>query len=87
MCIISVTFALHFINTPDRGQAMSAKRTATMNLRIDPALKEAMKEVARMDYRSMANSIEVMIRDRCDALGIEIKEQTEQSAQVSLQTT
>ena len=66
---------------------MSAKKTATLNLRIDPSLKEAVKEVAGMDYRSIANLIEVMIRERCELLGVEIKEQTEQSEQLSPQTT
>ncbi len=54
---------------------MPQKKTATLNLRIDPVLKEAVKEAAELDQRSVANLIEVLIRRHCDEVGIRIPEQ------------
>lgn len=54
---------------------MSPKKTATLNLRIDPILKEAVRIAAVRDQRSVANLIEVLIRKHCDAVGISIPDQ------------
>jgi hypothetical protein len=54
---------------------MSPKKTATLNLRIDPILKEAAREAALRDQRSVANMIEVLIRRHCVAVGIPIPDQ------------
>ena len=51
------------------------KKTATLNLRIDPILKEAAKMAAYREQRSVANMIEVLIRQHCDAVGIPIPDQ------------
>ena len=48
---------------------MSPKKTATLNLRIDPILKEAAREAALRDQRSVANMIEVLIRRHCEVTG------------------
>ncbi len=54
---------------------MAPKKTTTLNLRIDPALKEAIREAANQDHRSIANMIEVLIRKHCGEAGISIPEQ------------
>ena len=54
---------------------MSPTKTATLNLRIDPAIKEAARTAALQEHRSIANLIEVLIRDHCSANGIPIHEQ------------
>jgi len=54
---------------------MAPKKTATLNLRIDPALKEALREAAQTDQRSIANMVEVLIRKHCAEAGIAINEQ------------
>ena len=54
---------------------MAPKKTATLNLRIDPAIKEAVREAALHEHRSVANLIEVLIRRHCEDLGIPIPEQ------------
>lgn len=46
-----------------------------MNLRVDPAIKEAIREAAFRDKRSIANMIEVLIRRHCEEVGIPIPEQ------------
>ena len=56
-------------------QVMSPKKTATLNLRIDPAIKEAAKEAAELERRSVANLIEVLITEHCESVGITIPEQ------------
>ena len=54
---------------------MPPKKTTTMNLRVDPAIKEAIREAAYQDNRSIANMIEVLIRRHCEDVGITILEQ------------
>ncbi len=56
---------------------MTPKKTSTLNLRIDPTLKEAARIAAERDHRSVANLIELLIRRHCEAVGISIPEQAE----------
>ncbi|GGK14064.1 hypothetical protein [Luteimonas terricola] len=56
---------------------MTPKKTSTLNLRIDPALKEAARVAALREHRSVANLMEWLIRQHCDAVGIAIPEQSE----------
>lgn len=56
---------------------MAATKTATLNLRIDPVLKEAARIAAINDHRSVANLIEILIRQHCEENGIPILEQKE----------
>ena len=56
---------------------MVATKTATLNLRIDPFLKEALRIAAIQEHRSIANMVEVMIREHCANKGISIPEQQE----------
>jgi len=56
---------------------MVATKTATLNLRIDPFLKEALRVAAMRDHRSIANMVEMMIRDHCRENGISIPDQQE----------
>jgi hypothetical protein len=56
---------------------MSLKKTSTLNLRIDPTLKEAVRIAALRDHRSVANLIELLIRRHCESAGIPIPEQSE----------
>ena len=54
---------------------MPPKKTATLNLRIDPILKEVVREAALREQRSVANLIEVLITKHCKEVGISIPEQ------------
>jgi len=56
-------------------QVMPPKKTATLNLRIDPSIKEAVKEAAALEHRSVANLVEVLIMEHCESVGITIPEQ------------
>ncbi|MEJ7745471.1 MAG: hypothetical protein WKF61_01710 [Luteimonas sp.] len=56
---------------------MAPKKTSTLNLRIDPALKEAARVAALHEHRSVANLIELLIRRHCEAAGIPIPEQVD----------
>lgn len=51
---------------------MAAIKTATLTFRIDPGLKEALRIAADQEHRSIANMVEVLIRDYCDRSGIAI---------------
>ena len=54
---------------------MALSKTATLNLRLNPAIKEAARVAAARDHRSIANLIEVLIRRHCEEQGIPIPEQ------------
>ena len=54
---------------------MANTKTATLTFRVDPKLKDALRTAAKRDHRSIANMVEVLIRDYCDRNGIEISEQ------------
>jgi hypothetical protein len=56
---------------------MPAKKTTTLNLRIDPKLKEALRIAASLEHRSNANMVEVLIIKHCEMAGIAIPEQEE----------
>ena len=48
---------------------MAGNKTATLTLRIEPTLKEALRNAALQEHRSIANMIEVMILDYCENHG------------------
>lgn len=54
---------------------MAAQKTATLTLRIDPSFKEGLRLIAEQEHRSLANMIEVMIRDYCADEHISVPEQ------------
>ena len=54
---------------------MAPKKTATLNLRIDPSLKEALRTAAEAEHRSVANMVETLIRKHCEENGIPMLEQ------------
>ena len=54
---------------------MPAQKTATLNLRINPAVKEALREAASHDQRTISNMVEVLIRRHCEVVGISVPEQ------------
>ena len=54
---------------------MAATKTTTLTFRIEPRLKEALRMTADREHRSIANMVEVMIRDYCARTGIQMPEQ------------
>tara|TARA_B110000211_G_scaffold81076_1_gene94924 strand:- start:1213 stop:1395 length:183 start_codon:yes stop_codon:yes gene_type:complete len=54
---------------------MSPKKTATLNLRIDPIVKEAARIAALEDGRSIAGLMEYLIRKHCEERNISIPDQ------------
>ena len=54
---------------------MAKTKISTLNLRINPSIKEAVREAASREHRSVANMVEVLIRRHCDESGITIPEQ------------
>ncbi len=51
---------------------MATTKTATLTFRVDPDLKEALRTAAHQEHRSIANMVEVLIRDYCESKGIAI---------------
>ena len=60
---------------PQRNLCMVATKTATLNLRIDPDIKEALRVAALREHRSVANMVELLIRQHCEQAGIAIPQQ------------
>ena len=58
---------------------MARTKISTLNLRIDPAVKNAVREAAAREHRSVANMVEVLIRRHCVDAGISITEQSEET--------
>lgn len=56
---------------------MSNGKTATLTFRIMPQLKKALCEAADREHRSIANMVEVLIRNYCMQNGIDFCEQDE----------
>lgn len=54
---------------------MARTKATTLTLRIDPAIKDGLRAVAAQEHRSLANMIEVMIRDYCGRSGVSIAEE------------
>jgi hypothetical protein len=54
---------------------MPKTKIATLNLRIAPGVKDAVRKAADIEHRSVANMIEMLIRRHCKAAGITVPEQ------------
>ena len=54
---------------------MATGKTSTLTFRIEPGLKEALRTAADREHRSIANMVEVMIRDYCGRNGVMVPEQ------------
>jgi hypothetical protein len=54
---------------------MATGKTAILSLRIEPGLKEALRAAAEQEHRSIANMVEVMIREYCGRSSIALAEQ------------
>lgn len=55
---------------------MANAKTATLSFRIEPGLKGALRTAAEQEHRSIANMVEVMIREYCGRAGVAIAEQS-----------
>ena len=53
---------------------MATTKSTTLTFRIEPSLKEALRTAATREHRSIANMVEVLIRDYCGRNGIEVTE-------------
>ena len=56
---------------------MAKTKISTLNLRVQPGIKEAVREAAAREHRSVANMIEMLIRRHCEQSGIAVPEQNE----------
>ena len=53
---------------------MATTKTATLTIRVDPGLKDALRAAAQAEHRSIANMVEVLIRGHCVKSGIAIEQ-------------
>jgi len=51
---------------------VKATKTETITVRIEPAVKTGLKAMADQERRSIANMIEVMIRDYCGRNSVQV---------------
>jgi hypothetical protein len=56
---------------------MAKTKISTLNLRIEPGVKDAVREAAAREHRSVANMVEVLIRRHCAEAGISVPEQND----------
>lgn len=74
MARMCVTFAI--LNRMD---ASMERKTETLNLRVSPELKELIRLAAEREHRTLANFIEVLVREHCDEQGIKAQIRKSQS--------
>ena len=55
---------------------MAKTKISTLNLRIEPGVKQAVREAAAREHRSVANMVEMLIRRHCEKAGISIPERS-----------
>jgi hypothetical protein len=53
---------------------MAETKSTTLTVRVHPAVKEGLRVAAEKERRSLANMIEVMIRDYCARAGVALEE-------------
>jgi hypothetical protein len=53
---------------------MATAKTTTLTFRIEPNLKDAVRTAADREHHSIANMIEVMIRDYCGRVGVVVQD-------------
>ncbi len=58
---------------------MASTKTDTLTVRIGSELKEAPRKAASCDHRSVANTVDVLIRDYCGRNDIYVCEQDRRS--------
>lgn len=51
---------------------MAKTKISTLNLRVEPGVKAAIREAAEREHRSVANMVEMLIRRHCDREGIRV---------------
>ena len=56
---------------------MIAKKTNTLNLRVGPLVKDDVRYAANPKQRSVANMVEMMIRQYCRDAGYPVLEQNQ----------
>jgi hypothetical protein len=59
---------------------MAKTKISTLNLRIEPGIKDAVREAAAREHRSVANMVEVLIRRHCVEAGIPVSGRHETNA-------
>ena len=47
-----------------------AQKTATLNLRVTPKMKELLRLAAEREHRTVANLIEVLVFEHCSRMGV-----------------
>lgn len=58
------------------------RKTEKLTIRIDPVVKEVLREAADKEHRSVANLLEVLIRKHASRLGIQIKKREDELRKV-----
>jgi len=66
---------------------MPKTKISTLNLRIEPGIKEAVREAAAREHRSVANMVEMLIRRHCTETGISISNQDAEQNELSTGTS
>ncbi|MEM7431831.1 MAG: hypothetical protein AAF351_07815 [Pseudomonadota bacterium] len=72
--LLNALHQLHFTVTMHR---MPKTKISTLNLRISPSVKTAVRQAAAQEHRSVANMVEMLIRRHCENAGIAISDVVE----------
>lgn len=61
-------------------------KSDTLNLRVSPSFKLALKAAAESERRSMVNMLEVLLGDYCEQVGIEVDSKIQSHQQMAIRT-
>jgi predicted HicB family RNase H-like nuclease len=59
------------------------RKTALMNLRVEPQVKEFAERAAERDHRSLTSFVEVLILDHCKKVGIKPNAQSQPPKEIA----
>lgn len=57
---------------------MTILKSTNLNLRIAPEVREALRQAAEREYRSVSNMVEYLIVQHCEKSGIEVMRKLKQ---------
>ncbi len=65
--------------------AVMAVKSETLSIRVEPRIKAALKKAAECEHRSIANMIEVLVRDYCEKNTIKMDDEVVSDSTGSLE--
>jgi hypothetical protein len=80
LCCTFAIYSQYIRRMENAIESSKTAKTATLTFRVAPAVKEALRLAAGHEHRSIANMVEVMIRDYCVRNGFAVPDHASKPA-------